>query len=171
MLFMDHKSKAMLKLINKFSCIEISQLERLTKYKKQKFDKYLYSLSRQGLIKIFDTVILSPVQRKVDRKMIMAIEVLCYFADTDKITRNENEELVVFRGAYPFKLSFMLQNQILDIAAVEANEENLFSASMTRSSIPKVIIVADSMKTIDNLNINNKEIRYCTLNPLLFYTK
>lgn len=148
MYYMNNKQDKVMKLIKKFGCLSVTQIENITGLKN--IDSIMRPLLKQRdkiVKKEKDKYLLANLM-KVDNKILKALEVYSYLSKTDiPIDWCEPVE-------FPFTLSLFRNGKVFDIAVLEDGDEVIYCTSIDRSFSERVIVVLDNKDQVKKIKLH-----------------
>ncbi|OPJ59781.1 DUF5697 family protein [Clostridium oryzae] len=161
MYYINKRQKSLLNLVNKFGCISFQQIISLiSRNKHVEYD--LKGLVLRRLIVEQNGIYKALSQHNIDCHLLKCIDVICCL--NDRIQKCEKEE-------FPFCLWVYLKNdENYDICYIPVGQEMIYTTTIRRcNNVSNIIAVLDNKSQINQIQLQNINIRYCTLNPVKFY--
>jgi hypothetical protein len=154
-MYLSAKEKETLAFLREYKTATAAQLKEFVHCS----DRLLNKLTRHSMVKTDDDVYY--LGHRPELAMISALEVLRYFIkDVDWH----------LRGTYPIYITFYMNGKTFDVTVVKPGEEGLISAAVNHiPQIERLIAVVEDTSSIPRITIN-VPVRYCTVNPVTFYT-
>jgi hypothetical protein len=152
--YLSGREKRILKIIREYKTMSKKQIKKLVGASDELLDKMVKNTMIQNTGDIYF------IGERADINTIMALEVLIYF---------KKDVTWHLKANFPFCITFYMNNKVFDVAVIRSGEEMLISTAINRIQADRVIVVVEDISSIKKINID-KPVRFCTIEPIVFYS-